>query len=158
METGLKYLLKGNIIKMDILKALLDHESEDEVISKAESTKGFDRNDFLRYSIINTSLLLVGLTAKNAKDWGKQYIGSTAYTVSCIVELIKRERGIFDIEIDDGLEYIKDLDTQYMMIYNGKTGGGRIILNPIGMINDGFMEMVYRPEYVGPYSAINLFV
>jgi hypothetical protein len=99
----------------------------------------------------------VGLTAKNAGPM-KAYIGSAAYTVSCVVELIRRERGLFDIDIDDGKHVIQNLDTQYMMIYNGKTGGGRIILNPIGMINDGFMEMVFRPAYVGPHTAINLFV
>jgi hypothetical protein len=56
---------------------------------------------------------LVGLTAKNAAGM-KAYVGKTAYSISCIRELIRRERGRFDIEIDDGLEHIKDLDTQYM--------------------------------------------
>ena len=157
METGLKYLLKGDIIKMDIFRALLDHETEEEVSNKAKTQKGFDPNDYLRYSVINTSLLLVGLTAKNAGPM-KAYLGSTAYTLSCIVELIKREKGLFDVEIDDGKEFISNLNTQYLQIYNGKTGGGRIILNPIGMINDGFMELVYRPAYVGPHTAISLFM
>ena len=88
----------------------------------------------------------------------KAYIGSTAYTLSCIIELIKREKGLFDIDIDDGTHFIKDLGTQYMQIYNGKTGGGRIILNPIGMVNDGYMELVYSPNFVGPQEAISLFV
>ena len=29
------------------------------------------------------------------------------------------------------------------MIYNGKFGGGKIMLNPLGILNDGLMELVY---------------
>ena len=32
METGLNYLLKGNTIKMDIFRALLDYESVEDVM------------------------------------------------------------------------------------------------------------------------------
>jgi len=55
----------------------------------------------LRYCVINTSLLLVGLTAKNAAPM-KPYIGKTAYTISCINELVKRQLGDYDLELDDG--------------------------------------------------------
>jgi hypothetical protein len=33
-------------------------------------------------------------------------------------------------------------------MYNGKYGGGRMILNPLGIINDGFMELAFRPGKV----------
>lgn len=35
VEQGLQYLIKGNTIKFDIFKALLDHETEEEVVQKA---------------------------------------------------------------------------------------------------------------------------
>ena len=60
--------------------------------------------------MINTSLLLVGLTAKNAV-WMKPYLGKTAYTISCLGELYKKQIGNYDIEFDDGKIVIKDLST-----------------------------------------------
>jgi hypothetical protein len=48
-----------------------------------------------------------------------------------------------------------------MQIYNGKFGGGRIMLNPIGLINDGYMELVYMYKKFGgvtyPAKALSMF-
>jgi hypothetical protein len=30
-----------------------------------------------------------------------------------------------------------------MMINNGKYGGGRMLLNPMAIINDGYFEMIF---------------
>jgi hypothetical protein len=30
-----------------------------------------------------------------------------------------------------------------MQVYNGKYGGGQVMLNPMGLINDGFMELSF---------------
>ena len=155
METGLQYLLKGNTIKMDIFRALLDHETEADVYKRAAEGK-IKLNDCLRYSVVNTSLLLVGLTAKNAAPM-KAYLGSTAYTISCINEIFKCVQGHFDFELDDGKHCIRNVDTQFLSLYNGKTGGGGIFLNPIGMINDGYMELVYH-DIITVSKAISLFI
>lgn len=69
--------------------------------------------------------------------------------------------GKYDIDIDNGTHLIKDMATQYMHIYNGKFGGGRIMLNPIGLINDGYMELNYMKGVKGgvkyPAMAIGMF-
>jgi diacylglycerol kinase family enzyme len=65
-EQGLEALIKGNTIKTDVIEALLDFDSRDDVMKEAEGKPEFNIQKHLRYSIINTSLLLVGLTAKNA--------------------------------------------------------------------------------------------
>ena len=48
-----------------------------------------------------------------------------------------------------------------MQIYNGKFGGGRIMLNPIGLINDGYMELILLKDVWGgaayPYKALSMF-
>ena len=75
----------------------------------------------------------------------KPYIGSTAYTLSCIREIFRQVDGTFDIEFDNGKHIERDVKTHYLQIYNGKFGGGRILLNPMGIINDGCMEVMYRP-------------
>ena len=52
---------------------------------------------------------------------------------------------------------MENLWTQYLQIYNGKFGGGKINLNPLGILNDGLMELVYRTGFVSASHAINLF-
>ena len=52
---------------------------------------------------------------------------------------------------------LENLWTQYLQIYNGKFGGGKINLNPLGILNDGLMELVYRANFVTASHAINLF-
>ena len=66
--------------------------------------------------------------------------------------------GDYDIEFDDGKLMIKDLKTQYMQIYNGKYGGGGIMLNPLGLINDGLMELVFYKEMITTQEAVKLFL
>ena len=48
-----------------------------------------------------------------------------------------------------------------MQVYNGKFGGGRIMLNPIGLINDGYMELVFMNKLFGglgwPVKALGMF-
>jgi len=98
----------------------------------------------------------VGLTAKHALPM-KPYIGKEAYTISCLIELCRRQSFTYDFIIDDGRVKIDNLWTHYLQIYNGKFGGGKINLNPLGVLNDGLMELVYRTGYVSASHAINLF-
>ena len=74
MSQALQYLVKGDLIKTDVFEALMDHESVDEIRDKARKDKSFKVIEHMRYCCINTSLLLVGLTAKNAVPM-KPYIG-----------------------------------------------------------------------------------
>lgn len=46
LDKALDYLIKGDIFKMDIIKVLIDHESEAEITSEKKT-------DFLRYEINN---------------------------------------------------------------------------------------------------------
>ena len=93
-KTGLTALVKGDIIKVDLFKVLLDHESESEI-------QGPDPINHLRYCIINTSLLLVGSSAKKAVPL-KPYIGKNAYTITAFFEILKGFVGKYDIDIDHG--------------------------------------------------------
>ena len=113
-------------------------------------------SNHLRYSIVNNSFLLVGLTAKNAVPM-KPYLGQAAYTISCVRELVRRASCTYDLIFDNGKHKIENLWTQYMQIYNGKFGGGKIMLNPIGILNDGFMELVFYKTWISAAGAINLF-
>ena len=102
-------------------------------------------------------MLISGLTAKNAAPM-KPYLGSLAYTISCLRELYRKYSCTLDLEIDDGKHFISNVNTQYLQIYNGKFGGGRIMLNPFGLINDGYMELCYRPDLITTAFGIWMFI
>lgn len=66
VEEGLKYIVKGNRINYDIIKILLDYESEEqlhEAISKDPSIK---LENHLRYQIINSCFCMAANTSKDA--------------------------------------------------------------------------------------------
>ena len=49
------------------------------------------------------------------------------------------------------------MDTQFLLVYNGKYGGGRMILNPMAILNDGYFELGYYENLIGFKKAVNLF-
>ena len=50
----------------------------------------------------------------------------------------------------DGKKLVhKDLITQYLAVYNSKFGGGRMYLNPLGIINDGYFELGFIKNLIG---------
>jgi predicted nucleotidyltransferase len=60
MEQALEYLIKGDLLKIDIFEACLDHASPEEILEKERTDEKFDSNDYLRYCIINSSMCIVG--------------------------------------------------------------------------------------------------
>ena len=62
-------------MKIDVIKVLLDHESENDLDQALldGKTKGLKR-DYLRYSVINSTLLLLATVSKNCESM-KPYIG-----------------------------------------------------------------------------------
>lgn len=106
--------MKGDIIKTDVFEVNLDHESTEEILEKEKESNGsFEATEYLRYCVINTSLMLIGLTAKNARPM-KPYLGHTAYTVSCVKELIMRQSLKFDVEFDDGKFKVEGCQSSYL--------------------------------------------
>lgn len=44
-----------------------------------------------------------------------------------------------------------------ILAFNGKYGGGKMILNPLAMINDGYFEFCYGSKILGFSGCIKLF-
>ena len=44
-----------------------------------------------------------------------------------------------------------------MMVYNGSCGGGRIMLNPLAVINDGKFELVFSETHLDLKTIMNMF-
>lgn len=51
----------------------------------------------------------------------------------------------------------KDLTTQLLLVYNGKFGGGRIMLSPPSVINDGKFEIYFADEPMDTVPLIQIF-
>jgi len=96
---GLGYLDKGQTMKADVVKILLDFESEEELMEEARRNPNLVIHDHLRYCNINSSLICSAKCAKNAAPM-KPYIGKNAYTISTLKEIIKGTREKYDIEFD----------------------------------------------------------
>ena len=117
--------------------------------------------------MVNSSLCLSANCARNAQGM-KPYLGKHAYTVQTLIELYRRRRECYDVLIDKAsLEqnpnaqgYVKwreNFDTQLFMVYNGKFGGGRIMLNPLAYMNDGYFEAVTWKNRFSFSTALDLF-
>ena len=99
---------KGQTIKADIVKVLLDYETEEELYEAAKNDPSLNIQDHLRYCNINSSLVISAKCAKNAVNM-KKYIGGSAYTISTVREIIKGSKEKYDIEFD-GQKYLQDTD------------------------------------------------
>ncbi len=99
INQALEFLIKGNTIKVDVIKILIDFESENEIIDSQKNDESILIENHLRYSIINTSLCTSANCSKNAQ-YMKQKIGSAAYTIQTVIEVAKRRQEKFDILID----------------------------------------------------------
>jgi len=61
-----------------------------------------------------------------------------------------------DLEIDEGRIRINDITTQKMCVYNGKFGGGGLLLSPLGVINDGLLDICYVNRIISSMAIIDI--
>ena len=102
---------KGDLIQSDVLKVLLDYETEEELRqAHAKDPDNVKILNHLRYSLINNQVALMANVGRNCQSM-KAKIGHHAYTIQTLIELVKAREEIFDIELNDG-EYVqKDVKT-----------------------------------------------
>jgi diacylglycerol kinase family enzyme len=95
MDHGLDYICKAETIKVDTIRVLLDHDSEDTL------PEGIERFNFCRHSIINAGCAMPPLIAFKAKAW-KTCCGKTSYTIATLIEAIKGNiiPEIFEVHVD----------------------------------------------------------
>ena len=93
VEQALNWLVKGDIIKMDVNKVLLDYESEDEIPETEE------RNQKFRYSVINTAVGYIAKITHRAVHH-KPYFGSGCYISSATVNFFTSSTERFDVIIE----------------------------------------------------------
>lgn len=66
--TALNFVVKGDLIKVDIIKILIDVDSEEELYNRLNSESDLKIENYLRYSFINSGLCISANIARNASD------------------------------------------------------------------------------------------
>ena len=102
-EHALGALSKGHVIKIDVIKTLIDYESEAD-IRKA----GAKVNKHLLYSLEGSAYGLISEAIGETSNLMKQLIGSFAYFLNIFKGIIRGRRWRFDIDLDDGKTLIKN--------------------------------------------------
>ena len=166
IDGGMKYIMSGQTVKVDLVKILIDYESEEELNDAIRKNATIKKENHLRYSCLNSGFALVAkVNAKAA--WMKPYIGGLAYDVQAFKELTAGENCRFDIDIDaesldgsekEGLKRWKtDHETNFLMASNGKYGGGgpELFLSS-AVINDGLFDVAVFKRPIGFCGGIAL--
>lgn len=143
IERGLQYIIRGEIIKVDTVKCLIDCDDESEL----GEIDGIEKYNFCRHMLVNSGLAMpaiVGNKAKLYKDW----FGKACYTIATLVETARGnlQSDTFELTID-GQRVSTDLTDQhttlFLMGFNGKSAGGARIFSPYSFVNDGLCEIVW---------------
>jgi len=82
LENALNYLVKGECIKMDTVKVLMDHEDEESL------PEGLDRINYCRHMLINSALAMPAKIANTAIPL-KNCCGTKSYEIVTIWEACK---------------------------------------------------------------------
>lgn len=147
IDRALNYIIKGDIIRIDINKVLIDCENE-------ESIPDVDKTLNLRYSIINSNFSTPAKVA-HAAVYYKRCCGGKAYEIAALREFLRIKRDKFDVYIDEQL-YLENMETVIIMGFNGKVSGGGLYISPYAVINDGLMDLTLSTEDMSVKQLVTL--
>ena len=99
IKTALDFISKGQSIKIDCIRAMLDYSSPEELRAAKDLERSLKIENHMRYSLTNSSLCLSATVARKAK-WLMPYIGGAAYSVQALKELMNPQPVCYDIEVD----------------------------------------------------------
>ena len=143
LDDGLNYIVRGQCIKIDTCKVLLDHDSE------ATLPEGDERINYCRYMMNATGLGAPPRISKAALPF-KKCCGTGSYAFASMIIACKGgfDPELFDLYIDGEQVQPSDgengsISTSLMMMFNGKFTGGGIIFDPFALMNDGLLDMAW---------------
>ena len=140
LDNALNYLVKGECIKMDTVKVLMDHENEESL------PEGLDRLNYCRHMVINSAVAMPAKIANTAIPM-KNCCGTKSYEIATIWEACKGNfrPDSYDLFIDGQkvLPPNTHIETTLLMICNGKFTGGGMIVNPFACVNDGLCDVTW---------------
>ena len=147
---ALDYIVKGDLLKADLVKVLLDCENESDIPLDDKE----ERRSKYRYQLVNSSFNVPAKLNRRATGW-KWCCCMNPYEVAAVIEFTKLVYEPVDIYVDGSAEPLfKDVETPFLMCLSGKHGGNGCLLNPIGVINDGLIELLVVKGRVGPAAMV----
>lgn len=143
MDDALNYICKGETIKVDTVRVLLDNATEDTL------PEGMARYDFCRHMVINSGCAMPPLVSLKAKPY-KQCCGKSSYTIATILEACKGNLVSDNFEvIIDGVSVgspQQEHSTICLMAFNGKYTGGGMQMDPYACLNDGIADIFWTSD------------
>ena len=140
LDIALNFIVKGECIKIDTIRVLADHESEDTL------PEGNDRLNYCRHMMINSALAMPAKIANTAIPL-KNCCGTKSYEIATIWEACKGNfvAEDYDMYIDDQKVTPPNtyLQTTLLMVCNGKYTGGGMVINPFAALNDGLCDVTW---------------
>lgn len=127
IEKALDYIVKGDLLKIDVTKILFDHETEDTVPQEERSKK-------VRYQLVNTCQGVPARINHAARHW--KWCCCNAYELAAVGEFMSIKYDIVDVYLNEQL-ILNDVETCFLMTFTGKHTGNNMLINPTGVINDG---------------------
>lgn len=141
LEQALNYIVKGEVIQIDTVRVLIDHDSEDTLPA------GNDRLNYCRHMMINAAVAMPAKIANTAIPL-KGCCGTKSYEFATLWEACKGnfKADTYELHID-GEQVVQngqnELDTTLIMVCNGKYTGGGMVINPFANMNDGLVDVTW---------------
>ncbi len=90
IETAIDYIIKGDTIKMDIVKIMLDHEKEEDITLD-------NKHNLMRYGFLSFVFGLPAKVVKTALRFKYKYSCCNPYMVAAFFEFLKCKTDLFGI-------------------------------------------------------------
>lgn len=138
-EAALRCAKSGEVMKMDVLRCLLDYESVED-LKQAKA----DIHNYLHYVIYSVDFGQNGELVRRSTRLLKSLFGGSIYIFFFFCVILEGMVWKFDIELDNGKKVFKNVDIQSLWAINSMFSIKRYIFNPTGFINDGLFEVQFR--------------
>jgi diacylglycerol kinase family enzyme len=145
-QEALKFVLKGDVIKMDVNKVLIDADDESQILPEEK----FDRT---RFSVSSTAIGFIGRLTNQAGRF-KPVFGKSCYIASGLHLLITAgvEVDAYSVEMKQPQDvgetvHIPNYRSAIVFINNSKFSGTGLNFTPCAFLNDGLLDIVsYDPD------------
>jgi diacylglycerol kinase (ATP) len=133
---ALDYIVKGDSLKVDLTKLLIDYSTEEEIPQDQKPNK-------LRYQLCVSCIGFPARITHRARHW--KWCCCNPYQLSALGEIIQKPFDVMDLYLGEKV-FHEDLATPMIMSMTGKYTGNGMLLSPTSTINDGKMEILYVTE------------
>ena len=144
---ALDYLIKGDTVKMDIERVLVDYERVEDIPPEEVRSHIKYQLDIGSFSML--ARILAGSFQYKAR-WG-----NTAYTIAALKGFTcDKKRDFFNLYQDDEL-FEENIELNVLLVSNVNYVSAALT-NPLAFANDGFVELHYSKNKIGSCKLIKL--